>query len=60
MTAGIILFQIEEEPIQFLKVGDAFYEPVNINITHFDNNGETPAKFVASICLEKTMAKLFA
>jgi quercetin dioxygenase-like cupin family protein len=45
---GAIVFQIEGEPENTLKCGDAFYEPVNVRVARFDNASETaPAKFIA-------------
>jgi len=42
---GTIAFQIEGEPVQYLKPGDAFYEPANVRVAKFDNDTDTPAKF---------------
>ena len=28
-----------------LKVGDAFYEPADVMVAEFNNDGDTPAKF---------------
>lgn len=47
ITAGAIVFQIEGEAVQFLKVGDAFFEPAQVRVARFDNEGDTPAKFAA-------------
>ncbi len=47
ITAGSIAFQIEGQAVQHLKAGDAFYEPANVRIARFDNDGETPATFSA-------------
>lgn len=47
ISEGAISFQIEGQPIQHLKVGDAFYEPENVRVAKFDNDGDVPAKFVA-------------
>lgn len=47
ISEGVISFQIEGQPIQYLKVGDAFYEPENVRVAKFDNDGDVPAKFVA-------------
>jgi quercetin dioxygenase-like cupin family protein len=45
---GAISFQIEGEPAKTLRRGDAFYEPMNARVAHFDNASETaPAKFIA-------------
>jgi quercetin dioxygenase-like cupin family protein len=53
VTEGTISFQIEGEAVQHLKVGDAFYEPANVRVARFDNDGETPATFVAFYLLGK-------
>ena len=53
VTEGTIAFQIEGQAVQHLKVGDAFYEPVNVRVARFDNDGNTPAKFVAFYLLSK-------
>lgn len=37
IKSGEVLFQIEGEEKRILKAGDAFYEPANRNILHFDN-----------------------
>ncbi len=44
---GTISFQIEGQPVQRLKAGDAFYEPANVRVARFDNDGNAPAKFTA-------------
>jgi quercetin dioxygenase-like cupin family protein len=46
VTEGIIVFEIEGEQSQHLKVGDAFYEPADVRVSKFNNGGDTPAKFV--------------
>jgi len=46
ITEGTITFQIEGQPIKYLKVGDAFYEPKDVRVAKFDNEGDIPAKFV--------------
>ena len=53
ITEGTISFQIEGEPVQHLKVGDAFYEPENVRIAKFDNDTDVPAKFVVFYLLGK-------
>ena len=52
VVAGQIRFQIEGEAAQMLGAGDAFFEPANTTILHFDNvsDGE-PARFIASYLL---------
>ena len=47
VTVGTIAFQIEKKPIQYLKAGDAFYEPAQAHIARFDNGGKSPAQFTA-------------
>jgi len=53
ITEGAISFQIEGETVQYLKTGDAFYEPAHARIARFDNDGEIPAKFAAFYLLGK-------
>ena len=45
VTAGAIAYQIEGETVRHLKVGDAFYEPADVRVARFDNEGDTPARF---------------
>jgi quercetin dioxygenase-like cupin family protein len=47
VTEGIIIFEIEGEQSQYLKIGDAFFEPSDVRVAKFNNNGDIPAKFVA-------------
>ena len=47
VSEGAISFQIEGQPIQYLKAGDAFYEPAGVRVSKFNNDGDVPAKFVA-------------
>ena len=37
IVSGTLLFQIEGEKPQLIKAGEAFYEPKNKPILHFDN-----------------------
>lgn len=37
IVSGSVHFQVEGEAAQFLKPGDAFFEPANTPILHFDN-----------------------
>ncbi len=53
VTEGRIAFQIEGQPVQYLKAGDAFYEPANVRVARFDNDGDTPASFVVHYLLSK-------
>ena len=61
IVQGVCLVQIEGEPAKVLKAGDAFYEPANTPIIHFDNNSEKePMKFIAYYLLndEKELIEL--
>lgn len=54
VVSGSVLFQIEGEESCILKQGDAFYEPRNKTILHFDNaSTEQPLTFVAFYLKEK-------
>jgi quercetin dioxygenase-like cupin family protein len=46
ITEGSILFQVEGQPARVLKPGDAFFEPANTRVPHFDAQ-EQGASFVA-------------
>jgi quercetin dioxygenase-like cupin family protein len=46
ISEGAISFQIEGQPVQYLKAGDAFYEPADVRVAKFNNDGNVPAKFV--------------
>jgi quercetin dioxygenase-like cupin family protein len=37
IAKGEFLFQVEGETARTLKAGDAFFEPANTNVSHFDN-----------------------
>jgi quercetin dioxygenase-like cupin family protein len=41
VSKGTIVYQVEGEPVQLLKAGDAFFEPVGPQILHFDNGSQT-------------------
>ncbi len=48
IAAGSVVFQVEGEEKKILKQGDAFYEPKNKTILHFDNaSKEDPLVFIA-------------
>src|SRR3954467_4609678 len=48
IVTGTVLFQEEGKEQQLLKAGDAFYEPKNKTILHFDNaSTDEPLVFVA-------------
>lgn len=43
-----IFFQVDGEPAKTLQQGDAFLEPANRKMLHFDNASQTdPATFIA-------------
>lgn len=46
IVKGSIIFQIEGQPEQILKPGDAFFEPANVKIARFDA-GDEATTFVA-------------
>ena len=50
---GTISFQIEGQPVQHLKIGNAFYEPADARVAKFDNDSDAPAKFVVFYLLGK-------
>ncbi|GAB3175926.1 hypothetical protein GCM10027291_36760 [Telluribacter humicola] len=53
--------QIESQPAQVLRAGDAFFEPADTPILHFDNySASQPMKFVAYYLLngEKELIEL--
>jgi quercetin dioxygenase-like cupin family protein len=48
IAAGSIRFQIEGESERELHAGDAFFEPQNATIAHFDNSSDSEtASFIA-------------
>jgi quercetin dioxygenase-like cupin family protein len=52
VSAGVIRFQVADCPVMTLQAGDAFYEPANVRIPHFDNASETEAAvFIACYLL---------
>lgn len=53
VVSGTLLFQIEGESPQLLNAGDAFYEPKNQPVLHFDNASDSePLIFIAYYLLE--------
>ena len=52
IVAGSIEFQVEGQPLRVLSPGDAFHEPANAHILHFDAVGGA-AKFVAFYLLDR-------
>ena len=54
IAEGTIYFQIEGEEAKILKTGDAFFEPENVKILHFDNPSKiNSARFIAFYLLGK-------
>jgi quercetin dioxygenase-like cupin family protein len=52
VLAGVIQFQVADDPVVTLRAGDAFFEPANVRISHFDNSSETEAAvFIACYLL---------
>lgn len=48
VVKGSVLFQVEGQEAVILKAGDAFYEPKNKTVLHFDNAAKNePVTFVA-------------
>ncbi len=54
VSKGTILYQVEGQPMQVLKAGDAFYEPVGPRILHFDNASATEEAVFTDFNLEQT------
>ncbi len=54
VVSGKILLQVKGEQEKVLSTGDAFYEPAETPIVHFDNYSEMePAKFIAFYLVDK-------
>jgi quercetin dioxygenase-like cupin family protein len=52
VIAGVIRFQVADDPAVTLRAGDAFFEPANVRIPHFDNLSTTEAAiFIACYLL---------
>ena len=48
IAAGSILYQVEGQVSKLLEAGDAFHEPENARVLHFDNASQSaPARFIA-------------
>jgi quercetin dioxygenase-like cupin family protein len=48
VVAGSIQFQADGEKAKTLEPGDAFYEPADMHVLHFDNaSDKEPARFIA-------------
>jgi quercetin dioxygenase-like cupin family protein len=52
IAEGEVSFQVEGQAVQILKAGDAFFEPANTRIVHFDAL-ERPVKFIAYYLMGK-------
>jgi quercetin dioxygenase-like cupin family protein len=51
---GTIRFQVEGDEETILRPGDAFFEPANARVPHFDNAADRePATFVAAYLLSE-------
>jgi len=61
IAEGSAIFQVTGGPKQTLKAGDAFFEPANSVIEHFDNASDIhPLKFIAYYLIkdEKEIIKM--
>ncbi len=54
VSKGTIYYQVEGQPAQILKAGDAFYEPVGPKILHFDNASATEEAVFTDFNLQQT------
>jgi len=48
---GTILYQLQGQSSRELRPGDAFFEPANTRVSHFDNVTDEPATFIACYLL---------
>ena len=54
IVSGNVLFQVEGDTLKTLKAGDAFFEPANMPIAHFDNTSQTESlKFIANYLINE-------
>lgn len=54
IVSGSALYQAKGQPPVTLKAGEAFYEPADVVITHFDNASKTePLHFVINYLMDK-------
>lgn len=58
IASGAIRFQIEGQPQRTLQAGEAFFEPSDTRIIHFDATAEGPAVFIAFYLLGPGESKL--
>ena len=62
VAEGILLFEVKGEEPKTIKKGEAFYEPANSLIVHFDNKSDTASlKFIAYYLTngEKDLVEMF-
>lgn len=57
ITEGSVYFQVEGEAARVLNAGDAFFEPANVRVPHFDAR-EEGASFVAYYLLGANESEL--
>ncbi|MBW6528639.1 cupin domain-containing protein [Sphingomonas sp. RHCKR7] len=61
VTRGTFLFQVGDAPLRRLAVGDAFYEPAEAVIEHFDNGSSVaPAALTAFYLVDRADSPLVA
>jgi quercetin dioxygenase-like cupin family protein len=54
IASGFVTFQVEGESLKTLHRGDAFFEPPNKRMLHFDNASDTqPMTFIAFYLLDE-------
>jgi quercetin dioxygenase-like cupin family protein len=59
IAKGSVNFQVEGEPLKTLHEGDAFFEPLNRTMLHFDNASNTePMTFIAFYLLDENDSEL--
>lgn len=58
IASGAIRFQIEGQPERILRTGEAFFEPSDTRIIHFDATPEGPVTFIAFYLLGRGESKL--
>jgi|SRR5512135_1619 quercetin dioxygenase-like cupin family protein len=59
IASGMVHFQVDGEPSKTLKQGDAFFEPANAKILHFDNASDyEPLTFIAFYLLDNDEQEL--
>lgn len=54
VSKGSIAYQVEGQPLQLLRAGDAFYEPAGPRILHFDNASPTEEAVFTDFNFERT------